>query len=178
MRSSTVMPHPPGQDWLCRTGHGFTISKNRKAKKTPAVSIQEERPKKDSTDGQTPRSQNRIAIQLRKHTGIATISSRTTEPGSFAPSSRSAGPPTAMESTIPPRIPPAKRSPLGTVKRRANQAKPTTEPKVPGATGIRPTPNPWASQSDRRPLAITGLAGKGCDCAKDKTLRKSGSRRR
>src|SRR5262249_4026167 len=100
-----------------------------------------------SNFGKAAKCQYWSPIQELKHTGIAVISSSTTEHGSFLPSSFSAKPQSHTEINNPKMAAKRKLQSLPVARSRANQTKPTTEPKVPGAHGIRPTPKPCAIQS-------------------------------
>src|SRR6516225_4631384 len=104
-KSSIVTPQPPGRTWLCRIGHGFQISNNRKATKMPPVSSQLVLNENASMPGNVPVCQYRAPIQELKHMGIAVTSSNTTEPGSFCPSTRSANPQSHTERDNPSRVP-------------------------------------------------------------------------
>src|SRR5437763_33393 len=76
--------------------------------------------------------------------GMAMSSSMTTEPGSFWPRISSPISLRMIEAKTPNKIPVAKIAALRDERRSRNQKKPTSEPNVPGAKGIRPEPNPWA----------------------------------
>jgi len=136
------MPQPPGNDWLCRTGHGFSTSKNRNATNTPNTPGHVRAFRISSNRGSEPIFQNDAAIQLRKQTGIAVISSNTTLPGSFWFKIFSPSPHSHTDKTKPAIAPAMKTHKFAGTSKSANQRMPTKEPKVPGARGIRPTPKP------------------------------------
>ena len=151
--SSIVTPQPPGKDWLCRTGQGLRTSKKRKAANTPSVSGHVRAEKKCADGGRAPFFQARMAIQPRKQRGSAVISSSTIEGGSFCRRTVSPTPHSQTEKARPASAPAAKSQRLPASSKSANHPTPTTEPNVPGATGIRPTPKPWASQSLTNPAS-------------------------
>src|SRR6266404_2196048 len=140
--SSTVTPQPPGKSWLCRTGHGLTISKKRNAANTPRVIIQLWPDTSCPAPGRVTVLHNQITVHEKKQTGIAVISSSTTEPGSFWPSFFSAAPHNQTERPMPSIVPASKAQMFAVTKSSANHPIPKNDPKVPGAKGILPTPKP------------------------------------
>src|SRR5690348_398648 len=101
-----VTPQPPGNDWLCRTGHGFQTSKRRKAAKTPRVASQWSFEKKNPGAGNVPVLAVSSTVQPAKQRGIAAISSQTTDPGSLQPRIFSPAPQSHTDRASPRTIPP------------------------------------------------------------------------
>src|SRR5580658_6549845 len=136
------------------------MSNKRKSAKTPM--LDGHRIKKNSTPGQRCCGHQEAAIQPVKQSGMATISSNTTEPGSFFLRICSASPHSQTERPTARRLPAINTGHDRPQSSSASQPKPTTEPKVPGAIGMRPAPKPWAIHSFINP------PGKECDYARDR----------
>src|SRR5439155_25231856 len=137
---------PPGNLWLWRTGHGLTMAKKRNAAKTASVSGQVSRWKKYDGTGMAPCRARNSPIQTRKQSGTAMISSNTTEPVSVWIKIRSEEPQSQTDKKIPAPAPTTHHQTFPGSNRTTNQRSTTSEPKVPAANGIRPTPKHWSIQ--------------------------------
>src|ERR1051326_137245 len=121
------------------------MSKKRKNTKTNNTTVQLE--KNFSTGGKACGVCHTPQTHATKQTGIAAISSRTTDDGSFCFSIFSPSPHNHTDKASPAIVPPRKNQKLPVAISSAVQPKPTIEPKVPGPKGIRPTPKPCATHS-------------------------------
>ena len=114
-----------------------------------------------------------LPTQAKKQTGMAVISSTTTEPGSFRPSSFSPTPDSQTEPANPAMAPAMRPQRLPLEISSANQNTPSTEPNVPGATGIRPKPKPCAKKRATFCMGVfTDPANRWPGCATSKARRK------
>src|SRR4051812_32785298 len=128
------------------------MSKKRKNTKRNNTTVQLE--KNFSTDGRTCGACHTPHTQPMKQTGIAAISSRTTDEGSFCFSIFSPSPHNQTDKASPTIVPPTKIQKLPDAISSAVQPRPTTDPKVPGPKGIRPAPNPCAIHSFRLNIRV------------------------
>src|ERR1700722_11520526 len=102
---------------------------------------------------------------MKQH-GMAAISSSTMDPGSFRASVFSPSPHNHTETKNAATFPAMNHAHECVNNNKKNQASPTAEPAVPGATGTHPAPNPWAMNNFIDP------AGRADGSATDRPRRK------
>jgi len=127
--------------------------------------------KKSKEREHIPVLKKRKSTQPAKQSGIAAISSMTTEPGSFSFRILSPAPHNQTERPSPMSVPPRKIQRFPKATSSANQPRPTTDPKVPGAKGIRPEPKPCAIHNKIVERRVRDPANTVADCSRDKASR-------
>src|SRR5688572_7339351 len=132
------------------------MSKMRNSTNRIATMYKDFAPKNVSSGGHALCRKNSLTTHGMKQIGTAQTSSSTIEPGSRCLRIASALPQIQTDAIAPPIMPPTNPQMFWVDRRMANHSTPNREPKVPGAQGTRPTPNPCASHRIRPSILHVG----------------------
>lgn len=142
--SSAIMPQPLGKRWTTLTGQGLAMSKKRNKIKIAGAPSSHPQFSNEKTAAIPACDWRQPSVQPRPAIGTARISSSTMQPGSRSlrifSASEHTQTPTQRERPIMPSVQPKPEIEYKTTI----HSRPSREPQVPGALGIRPAPNPNA----------------------------------